>query len=65
VRSLLEDAAQHGDVSLSGRGGYLVELNPPLLQSFDRFVADAMSGHDMLYKLALDRMAQDEWRLDA
>jgi hypothetical protein len=65
VRSLLEDAAQHGDVSLSGRGGYLVELNPPLLQSFDRFVADAMSGHDMLYKLALDRMAQDERRLDA
>jgi DNA-binding MarR family transcriptional regulator len=59
VRSLLEDAAQHGDVSLSGRGGYLVELNPPLLQSFDRFVADAMSGHDMLYKLALERMANE------
>jgi DNA-binding MarR family transcriptional regulator len=65
VRSLLEEAAQHGDVSLSGRGGYLVELNPPLLQAFDRFVADAMSGHDMLYKLALDRMAQDERRSNA
>jgi hypothetical protein len=60
VRALLEDAAQHGDVSLSGRGGRLVELNPPLLQAFDRFVADAMSGHDMLYKLARERMAMEE-----
>jgi DNA-binding transcriptional regulator LsrR (DeoR family) len=59
VRSLLEDAAQHGDVTLSGRGGSLVELNPPLLQSFDRFVAEAMSGHDMIYKLALQRMAKE------
>ena len=55
VRSLLEDAAQQGDVTLSGRGGRLVELNPPLLESFDRFVADAMSGHDMIYKLTLER----------
>lgn len=59
VRSLLEDAAQHGDVTLSGRGGSLVELNPPLLQSFDRFVADAMSGHDMIYKLTIERMAKE------
>ena len=58
VRSLLEDAAQHGDVSLSGRGGYRVELKPSLLQAFDRFVADAMSGHDLLYKLAIERMAK-------
>jgi hypothetical protein len=57
VRSLLEDAAQHDDVSLSGRGGYLVDLKPSLLQAFDRFVADAMSGHDLLYKLARERMA--------
>jgi hypothetical protein len=65
VRSLLEDAAEAGEVSLSGRGGYLVELKPDLLRAFDRFVADAMSGHDMLYKLALDRMAQDEQRPSA
>ncbi|MCC8953073.1 helix-turn-helix domain-containing protein [Bradyrhizobium sp. Pear77] len=56
VRSLLEDAAQHGDVSLSGRSGRLVELKPPILQAFDRFLADAMSGHDLLYKLASERM---------
>ena len=59
VRTLLEDAAQHGDVSLSGRGGHLVELRPSLLQAFDRFVADAMSGHDLLYKLARERMANE------
>jgi hypothetical protein len=58
VRALLEDAAEHGDVSLSGRGGRLVELKPALLQAFDRFLADAMSGHDMLYKLARERMAK-------
>jgi hypothetical protein len=58
VRALLEDAAEHGDVSLSGRGGRLVELKPALLQAFDRFLADAMSGHDTLYKLARERMAK-------
>jgi DNA-binding MarR family transcriptional regulator len=62
VRSLLEDAAEAGDVTLSGRGGRLVELNPPLLESFDRFIADAMSGHDMIYKLTRERLA-DEARL--
>jgi DNA-binding MarR family transcriptional regulator len=58
VRALLEDAAEHGDVNLSGRGGRLVELTPSLLRAFDRFLADAMSGHDMLYKLARERMAK-------
>lgn len=56
VRALLEDAAEHGDVSLSGRGGRLVELRPSILQAFDRFLADAMSSHDWTYKLALERM---------
>ncbi len=59
VRALLEDAAQHGDASLSGRGGRLVELKPSILQAFDRFLADAMSGHDLLYKLARERMANE------
>ena len=60
VRALLEDAAQHGDVSLSGRGGYLVELRLRCSEAFDRFVADAMSGHDLLYWLARERMAKEE-----
>jgi hypothetical protein len=58
VRSLLEDAAQYGDVSLSGPGGRLVELKPSILQAFDRFLAEAMSGHDLLYKLARERMGK-------
>jgi hypothetical protein len=59
VRGLLEEAAQHGDVSLSGRGGRLVALQPSMLQAFDRFLADAMSGHDLLYKVARERMAKE------
>jgi DNA-binding MarR family transcriptional regulator len=62
VRTLLEDAAQHGDVSLSGRGGRLVELRPSILHAFDRFVADSMSGHDLLYKLARERIANERRR---
>jgi hypothetical protein len=65
VRLLLEDAAQHGDVSLSGRGGRLVELTPSMLDAFDRFVAAAMSGHDMLYKLARERMANEPRQPDS
>jgi hypothetical protein len=56
VRGLLDDAAQHGDMSLSGRGERLVELKPSLLRAFDRFLADAMSVHDWMYKLARERM---------
>jgi DNA-binding MarR family transcriptional regulator len=62
VRALLEDAARDGDVSLSGRGGRLVELRPSILLAFDRFVADSMSGHDLLYKLACERIADERRR---
>jgi hypothetical protein len=56
VRQLLDDAVRHGDVSLSGRGGRLVELKPSILQAFDRFLAGAMSAHDSMYQLARERM---------
>ena len=59
VRMLLEEAAQYGDVGLSGRGGHVVELKPSMLSAFDRFVAAAMSGHDLLYKLARERIANE------
>jgi len=59
VRGLLEDAARHGDVSLTGRGARLVELKPSILQAFDRFLADAMWSHDWTYKLALERMRNE------
>ena len=33
--------------------------------AFDRFVAAAMSGHDMLYKLARERMANEPRQPDS
>jgi DNA-binding MarR family transcriptional regulator len=57
VRLLLEDAERAGLVGLSGRGGWSVELKPAILQAFDRFVAAGMSGHDLLFRIARDRMA--------
>jgi hypothetical protein len=57
VRGLLQDAEQAGLVSLSGRGGRLVELKPAILEAFDRFVAESMSGHDLLFRLAIGRIA--------
>jgi len=57
VRALLQDAEQAGLVALSGQGGRLVELKPAVLAAFDRFLADSMSGHDLLHRIALARMA--------
>src|ERR1700722_4892861 len=56
VRMVLEDAERHGDLVLSGRGGHRVELKPSILRAFDGFLADAMSGHDLIYRLTLERM---------
>jgi DNA-binding MarR family transcriptional regulator len=53
VRELLEEAEQMGLVRLAKGGGRFVELLPPLLQAFERFIADAMSGFDLCYQLAL------------
>ena len=57
VRSILQDAEQAGLVALTGQGGRLVELKPAVLKAFDRFLADSMSGHDLLHRLALGRIA--------
>ena len=53
VRKLLVAAEKMGLVRLTKAGGQFVELMPSLLQAFDRLVADAMSGHDLCYNLAL------------
>jgi hypothetical protein len=42
-----------GLVRLTKANGQFVELMPQLLQAFDRLVADAMSGFDLCYQLAL------------
>jgi hypothetical protein len=53
VRELLEEAEGLGLVRLTKGGGQSVELLPAVLQAFDRLVADAMSGFDLCYQLAL------------
>jgi DNA-binding MarR family transcriptional regulator len=53
VRNLLEAAEKMDLVRLTKRGGSFVELLPPVLAAFDRLVADAMSGFDLCYQLAL------------
>ncbi len=53
VRKLLEAAEKMDLVRLTKAGGQFVELLPPVLQAFDRLVADAMSGFDLCYQLAL------------
>jgi hypothetical protein len=53
VRKLLVDAEELDLVRLTKAGGQSVELKPQLLQAFDRLVAEAMSGFDLCYQLAL------------
>jgi hypothetical protein len=56
VRAMLQDAERAGLARLSGRGGRLVELMPSVRQAFARFVADSMSGHDLLFQIATKQM---------
>jgi DNA-binding MarR family transcriptional regulator len=53
VRKLLEEAQELDLVRLTKANAQLVELLPTVLQAFDRFIADAMSGFDLCYQLAL------------
>ncbi len=53
VRKLLVEAEELDLVRLSKEGGRFIELTPKLLQGVDRFLADAMSGFDLCYQLAL------------
>lgn len=49
VRVTLQGAERMNLLKLTGRS---VILHNHLLEAFDRFVADCMSGHDLMYKLA-------------
>jgi hypothetical protein len=53
VRKLLQEAEVDGLVRLAGeKGAAVVQLTPALVDAFDRFIADTMSGHDLVYELA-------------
>jgi DNA-binding MarR family transcriptional regulator len=58
VREVLLDAERAGYVSLSGRGGQLVQLTPAVMRVFDRFIADSLSGLDLMYQIALKTMGK-------
>jgi hypothetical protein len=60
VRKILQEGVKQGLFALSGRGHRLVEITPVMWQAFDRFVAESMSGHDLMYKLALRQMERSD-----
>jgi hypothetical protein len=53
VRKLLRDAEKSGLVHLSGGKRQVVRLTSALIDAFDRFIADTMEGHDLVYQLAI------------
>jgi DNA-binding MarR family transcriptional regulator len=53
VRNLLVAAQELDLVHLTEKRGHFVEMKPQLAAAFDRLVADAMSGFDLCYQLAL------------
>jgi hypothetical protein len=57
VREILLQAERAGFVQLSGRGGQLVQLTPAVMQVFDHFIADSLSGLDLMFQIALKAMA--------
>jgi len=52
VRKLLEEAERQGLVRLTRGRDQAVQLTPALVEAFDRFIADTMAGHDLVYALA-------------
>jgi hypothetical protein len=58
VRSLLREAEAQGLVGVTS--GQFVAAMPALVAAFDRFLAESMAGHDLIYTLALERHAGGE-----
>ena len=54
VREMLRDAERANLVEMSDGG---VRLLPPLLAGFDRFIADTLAGSDLMFKMAMERLA--------
>lgn len=65
VRKLLLEAEQAGLMRLTKDGGQYVQLTPALIEAFDRFIADTMQGHDLMYQLALRGEATASAMFDA
>ena len=62
VRKLLNEAEDRGLVSLTRGADQFVEPKPALVKAFDRFFAESMAGHDLIYNLALAcRVDTKDW----
>jgi DNA-binding FadR family transcriptional regulator len=55
VRELLRDAQ---DASLVTLADGVVKLSAELLSAFDRFMANGMSGHDLIFRQAMSMLAE-------
>lgn len=56
VRKILQDAERQGLLALAKDRGQYTQLSTTLLDAFDSFIAAGMSGHDLIYKLALQQV---------
>ena len=59
VRGMLQDAERAGLARISNSS---VALTPDCLTAFDRFVADCMSGNDLIFRVAMQTLASDAAR---
>ena len=53
VRKLLQDAERQGLVTLTKDNRQVASLSVTLVDAFDSFLAAGMSGHDLIYRLAM------------
>lgn len=56
VQKIVQDAARAGLFQVAGRGGRIL-LMPAVWRAMDRFIAESMSGNDMLFNAARREMA--------
>ncbi len=57
LRKIVHEAAAVGFLSVSNDERAIIHLSPRLFDDFDRFIAAGMSGHDLIYQLALQTVA--------
>jgi DNA-binding MarR family transcriptional regulator len=57
VRKIVQEAASVGFLYVSKDDRPIVRLTAKLFDAFDRFTAAGMSGHDLIYRLAVQTMA--------
>lgn len=60
VRKLLQDAEENGLVTVAEGRNLSVRLMPALICAFDRFIADTMVGHDIVFRLTERAIASSQ-----